>query len=201
MATGDDTRVALDTAPLALGKTPALIVVDASCGFTDPQCPLGSAVDDEIAVINTLIERARSGGWPCCFSTVVYDDAAQASVFRRKVPALNLLTRESGLGAIDPRLSTRGGDLILEKTHASCFHETELDEWLRARDVDSLLITGFTTSGCVRATAVDALQYNYPTFVVTDAVADRDPQAHAANLYDLQAKYTELIDSRTLLER
>lgn len=200
MASGSAERTALDTAPLVLGKRPALIVVDASVGFTDPSCPLGSAVNAQLEVIARLVERARSDAWPCCFSTVVYDDDSQAKVFRRKVPALNLLTRDSGLAAIDPRLPVSGEDRILEKTQASCFYGTDLARWLRSKQVDSVIVTGFTTSGCVRATAVDATQHDFVTYVVSDAVADRDADAHRANLYDLQAKYAEVVGSEALLK-
>ncbi len=194
-------RRALATAPIAIGTSPALIVVDAIKGFTDPECPLGGDFTPEVAVISQLLTVARANRWPCVFSTVVYHSDDQASVFRAKVPALNLLTPDSQWVKVDDRLTVQDDDLLLEKTHASCFHSTTLAQSLRQRGVDSVLVTGFTTSGCVRATAVDALQHDFRTFVVKDAVADRDPEAHQANLYDLQAKYGELIDSQGLMER
>lgn len=195
------TRPALATAPIAIGNSPALIIVDAITGFTDPECPLGGDFPAEIAVINQLLKVARASRWPCVFSTVVYHSDDQASVFRAKVPALNLLTPDSQWVKVDDRLTVEDGDLLLEKTHASCFHGTTLAERLHQQGIDSVLITGFTTSGCVRATAVDALQHDFRTFVIKDAVADRDPEAHRANLYDLQAKYGELIESQGLIER
>lgn len=194
-------RRALATAPIAIGTSPALIVVDAIKGFTDPSCPLGGDFTPEVAVIGQLLQVARANRWPVVFSTVVYHSDDQASVFRAKVPALNLLTPGSQWVEVDERLARQNDDMLLEKTHASCFHGTTLAQSLRQRGIDSVLVTGFTTSGCVRATAVDALQYDFRTFVVKDAVADRDPEAHEANLYDLQAKYGELIDSRGLIER
>ena len=184
---------ALPKNTLQLGERPAVLVVDAMIAFTDPTHVLGAEVTSEIANINSLLDFAREREWPCYFSAVWYESDVEAKVFRRKVPALNCLIPEAPEIAIDPRLQQTGEDIVFRKTHASCFHGTELDNWLSARGVDSVLVCGFTTSGCVRATAVDALQCDYATFVIQDAVADRDPDAHRANLYDLGAKYVEVL--------
>jgi len=125
-----------------------------------------------------------------------YESASEARVFREKLPALNVLTRGSEMVSIDSRLPVTVDDRVFRKTHASCFFGTELDLWLRQAGVDSLVITGFTTSGCVRATAVDALQYNYRAVVIEDAVGDRDTPAHHANLYDIGAKYGDICTLR-----
>jgi nicotinamidase-related amidase len=109
------------------------------------------------------------------------------------VPALNLLTPDSEWVKFDPRLPITPTDLQLEKRHASGFHGTELDDWLKAKGVDSVVVTGLTTSGCVRATAVDGLQNNYRVLVPREACGDRDEQAHEANLYDLNAKYADVV--------
>jgi len=184
--------VKLEHQPLALGDQPALLVVDASVGFTDPDSPLGADFSTEIAVIQQLLELADRLGWSRWFSTVAYDNAQQAATFRRKVPVLNELQQGSRWVEIDSRLAITPADRVFSKHHASCFFGVELDHQLRSSGVDSLVIAGFTTSGCVRATAVDALQHDYPTVVVADAVGDRDQAAHTANLYDLSAKYTEV---------
>ncbi len=195
-----DSRVALTKTQLSLGQKPALVVVDACVAFTDPDCPLGADVAAELEVIKGLIKLARVHGWPVHFSTVAYSNPQQAVVFREKVPALNLLVEGSALVAIHPDLQRTAADELLVKTHASCFHGTTFDHTLRNQGVDSLVVCGFTTSGCVRATAVDGLQYDYPTVVVSDASADRDAQAHKSSLYDLQAKYTEVWSSSQLKE-
>ena len=109
-----------------------------------------------------------------------------------------VLTLDSDSVAIDNRLPVTVDDVVFRKTHASCFFDTELDLWLQRAGVDSLVITGFTTSGCVRATAVDALQHNYRTVVIEDAVGDREPGAHRANLYDIGAKYGDVCTLREL---
>ncbi len=194
-------REALDTGELVLGERPALLVIDASLGFTDPDSPLGGDFSPEIEVITRLLGLARERDWPIVFTSVWYESDEEAAVFRRKIPALNSLTKGSRLAEIDPRLDVTDRDRVLRKLHASAFHDTGLDASLREGGVDSLLICGFTTSGCVRATAVDALQYGYPSLVVADAVSDRDLKAHQANLYDLQAKYVSVLEAGELTKQ
>lgn len=181
-----------------MGERPALLVVDASVGFTDPASPLGADFAVEIEHIAQLLDHSHARGWPVFLSTVVYRDATQARVFRAKLPDLNVLTPDSPWIAIDPRLPLQPGDRVFEKTQASCFHGTELAAWLAAAAVDTVIVTGFTTSGCVRASAVDALQHDFRTLVVEDAVGDRDAQAHHANLRDLALKYVDLTTSNRL---
>jgi len=189
---------ALEKTTLGLGEHPALLVVDASCAFTDPESPLGSDFTREIEVMQAVMEIAQHLQWPRFFSTVWYESDSEATVFREKLPALNALTPDSSGVSVDSRLPVTIDDRVFRKTHASCFFNTELDSWLHQAGVDSLVITGFTTSGCVRATAVDALQYNYRTVVIEDAVGDRDPAAHRANLYDIGAKYGDVCTLREL---
>ena len=147
-----------------------------------------------------LMNAFHRADLPVVLTTVIYRSAQQASVFRARVPALNLLTPESEWIKFDPRLPIAPSDLQLEKRHASGFHGTDLDEWLKARGVDCVVVTGLTTSGCVRATAVDGLQNNYRVLVPREASGDRDEQAHEANLYDLNAKYADVVSVADVLE-
>ena len=186
-------RKALDRVSGGLGSKPALIVVDVVRGFTDPSCPLGSEADEVVDANVRLMNAFHDANLPVVLTTVIYRDDQQASVFRARIPALNLLTPESEWVLFDSRLPVAPGDLQLEKRHASSFHGTELDEWLRGQNVDSVVVTGLTTSGCVRATAVDGLQNNYRVVVPREACGDRDEQAHEANLYDLNAKYADVL--------
>lgn len=186
-------RKALDRVSGGLGSKPALIVVDVVRGFTDPSCPLGSEADEVVDANVRLMNAFHDTNLPVVLTTVIYRDDQQASVFRARIPALNLLTPESEWVLFDSRLPVAPGDLQLEKRHASSFHGTELDEWLRGQNVDSVVVTGLTTSGCVRATAVDGLQNNYRVVVPREACGDRDEQAHEANLYDLNAKYADVL--------
>jgi len=130
---------------------------------------------------------------------VIYHNDQQAKVFRYKVPALNVLTPESKWVEIDPAMSRQANEPIIEKQWASGFHKTDLDQQLTALGVDSLVVTGLTTSGCVRATAVDGLQYDYAVVVAADAVDDRNQQAHEANLFDMNAKYTGVQNSDEII--
>jgi nicotinamidase-related amidase len=184
---------ALRKKTLGLGHHPALLVVDACCAFTDPASPLGSDFNDEIQAIQKLMSLAEELMWPRLFSTVWYETEDEARIFREKLPDLNALQKGSAEVLIDPRLPVSNQDRVFRKTHASCFFGTHLDRQLREINIDSLIIAGFTTSGCVRASVVDALQYGYRTAVVEDAVGDRDRNAHHANLYDMQAKYADVV--------
>ncbi len=185
---------------ISLGFKPALIAVDMINGFTDPACPLGSESASVIAANQRLLAAFRARKLPIFFTTVIYRDDTQASVFRNKVPALNLLTPESKWVEIDPAMQRLPNEAIVEKQWASGFHKTTLDGQLTELGVDSLVVTGLTTSGCVRATAVDGMQYNYSVIVATDAVGDRNADAHRANLFDLGAKYTGVQTSDEIIE-
>ncbi len=179
---------------LGLGEKPALILVDMINGFTDPDCPLGAECEDVVIANQKLLELFRKQQLPIIFTTVVFHDNQQAKVFRQRIEALNLLQPDSHWVEVDSRLARQKDEILLEKQWASAFHKTDLDEQLRVLQVDSLVITGLTTSGCVRATVVDGLQYDYPVVVPEQAVGDRNEQAHKANLFDMHAKYADVMD-------
>ncbi|MBT4211715.1 MAG: isochorismatase family protein [Porticoccaceae bacterium] len=188
----------LEQKNLGLATNPALIVVDMINGFTDPKCPLGSHCQEVVAANCELLAIFRAKGLPVFFTTVVYHDDQQATVFRAKVPALNLLQPGSHWVAVDPKMRRADSEPLIEKQWASAFHKTDLDDQLKALGVDSLVITGLTTSGCVRASAVDGLQNNYQVVVAKEAVGDRNPAAHEASLFDLGAKYTDVQSIREI---
>ena len=178
---------------IGLGQRPGLILVDMINGFTDASCPLGTECPAVVAANASLLSAFRELQLPVFFTTVVYRDAATASVFRARVEALNLLQPESHWVEVDARLRPAANETVVEKQWASAFFGTDLDPQLRAAGVDSLVVTGLTTSGCVRATVVDGLQFNYPVVVAAEAVGDRNPDAHAANLFDMNAKYADVV--------
>ena len=182
----------LEQNPIGLGPKPALIVVDMINGFTDPDCPLGTYLPDVVSANVKLLGVFRELGLPIFFTTVVYHSDQQASVFRRKVPALNVLQAGSRWVALDPAMGRRGNEPLIEKQWASAFYKTDLDDRLKELAVDSLVMTGLTASGCVRASAVDGLQNNYQVVIARDAVGDRNPAAQEANLFDLNAKYADV---------
>ena len=183
----------LERNSLGLGRKPALIVVDMINGFTDPECPLGCSCPEVIAANASLLQVFHKCGLPVYFTTVVYHHKDEARVFRDRLPALNVLTPDSNWVKVDKRLEMQPGDELIEKRWASAFHQTDLDQRLRERGVDSLVVTGLTTSGCVRATVVDGLQYDYRVVVPREAVGDRNSEAHRANLFDLNAKYADVV--------
>ncbi|PLW83026.1 isochorismatase [Kineobactrum sediminis] len=190
----------LATNSLGVGRRPALLLVDMIRGFTDPACPLGSECESVVAANIALLAVFHERRLPVFFTTVVYHSPDQARVFRQRVPALNVLTPESDWVRLDPRLQCLPGDVVVEKQWASAFHGTDLDYQLRASGVDSLVVTGLTTSGCVRATVIDGLQYEYPVVVAREAVGDRNLDAHAANLHDMNAKYADVVSLEAVLE-
>jgi maleamate amidohydrolase len=177
------------------GKKPALIVIDMSVGFTDPGSPLHCDLEEVVEAIERLSGATRAARLPVVYTTVAYDEAAKerAAVFIEKVPALLTLEAGSRWVEIDPRLAPQPGEAVLTKLFASAFYRTALASLLAAQQVDGLIVTGASTSGCVRATAVDALQHGYRVVVPREAVGDRNPAAHEANLYDIDAKYGDVL--------
>lgn len=180
---------------LTPGKRPAVIVVDLQLGFTTPSAAPGFDLDREVAATRTLVDLAREEKVPVLFTTIVFDDetAPAASTWLAKMPALGVLASGSGWEDIDPRLERRPDEPLITKQTASAFAGTNLLAHLQALDVDTLLVCGATTSGCVRATVVDACALNFLTFVVRDAVGDREAGPHDAALLDLDAKYADVV--------
>jgi nicotinamidase-related amidase len=177
-------------------------VIDVNLGFTDPGSPLVCPLDDVIVAIQRLLEEARGAGFVVVYTTVVYDETAKraAAAFVDKVPALLTLEPGSRWVEIDPRIAPCPGEPVLTKLFASAFHGTPLASLLASEGCDSVIVTGASTSGCVRATAVDALQHGYRVAVPRDAVGDRNPAAHEANLYDLDTKYADVVSVADVLE-
>ena len=184
------------------GTKPALVVVDVNRGFTDPASPLACDLDGVVAAIRQLLEEARRAEIPIVFTTVSYTegDKRTAAAFIDKVPALLTLEAGSRWVEIDPRIAPREDEPVLNKLFASAFFGTALSSLLAANGCDSLIVTGASTSGCVRATAVDALQHGYRPIVPREAVGDRNPDAHAANLYDLDTKYGDVVSLAEVIE-
>jgi maleamate amidohydrolase len=185
------------------GERPALVVVDMNVAFTDPSSPLACSLDGVVAAIQELLRECREAGFPVVYTTVAYDEEARrtAAAFIDKVPALLTLEAGSRWVEIDPRIAPLPGEPVLTKLFASAFFGTELQSLLGAAGCDTLVVTGASTSGCVRATAVDALQHGYRPVVPREAVGDRNPEAHVANLYDIDAKYGDVVSLEEALGR
>jgi nicotinamidase-related amidase len=186
--------MSLDSRSLAAAQRYALVLVDLSVGFTDPALsPLAAECSAVVEANQRLLAAFRQRGWPVFFTTVAYDAPSQAHVFRSKVPALNVLEAGSPLVAIDPRVQPQSDEPVLVKHWASAFFGTDLAERIRAAGADGVVVTGLTTSGCVRATVLDALQHELRVLVPEEAVGDRDAGAHLANLRDMQIKYADVV--------
>jgi nicotinamidase-related amidase len=181
---------------IGLGRSPLILVIDMMRAFTDPSCQLGTCMDREVKVMAALLASARRVGVPTAFTVVSYDDPVrEAGLWFKKMPALANLRRGTDLVAVDPRLGPLQSERLFHKRFASAFFGTNLHAFLQKRTIDTLILVGCTTSGCVRATAVDGLQHGYRCAVVADAVADRLLEAHVQSLADLQGKYADVVDS------
>jgi nicotinamidase-related amidase len=178
---------------IGFGKRPALLVVDVVKAFTDPQRMLGANLDSQIEETNRLLDAAHAAKLPIIFSTVAYEDSnfKDAGVWALKQKGVSTLLAGTDGPELDPRLQK--GDAILYKKYASCFFGTDLVSRLLAFEVDTLIITGCTTSGCVRASAVDSCQTGFRPMVVREAVGDRSRLAHDRSRFDLDAKYADVV--------
>jgi nicotinamidase-related amidase len=179
---------------ITLGRSPAVIVVDFSCGFTDPACTLGSDLTAEVEATRRVLDAARAKGLPIVFTTIGYEaNGKDGGLWLQKVPALGELELGGRWVELDPRLGAREDETVIVKKGASGFFGTNLASVLVSQHVDSVILCGATTSGCIRATAIDLLQYGFPTLVPRECVGDRARAPHEANLFDIQAKYADVV--------
>ncbi len=185
---------------LEFGKNPALLIVDLVMAYFDKSSPLYAAADKALKSNIRLAATARTAGVPVIFTNVEYvPGGANGGLFYIKIPALKVFDSGSLLGAFPPSLQPENGELVITKQFASAFFGTSLADHLTKTGIDTLIITGMSTSGCVRATALDALQNGFAPFVVREACGDRHTAPHLANLFDLQAKYAEVISEETAI--
>ena len=186
---------------LGFGKTPALILVDFVAAYFVESSPLYAGVEDELASALRIRDAARAAGIPVIYTNVVYQEGgADGGVFYRKVPALEVFVSGNPLGRWAEGLEPADGELVISKQYPSAFFGTSLAETLDKRSIDTLIITGVTTSGCVRATCVDAMSSGFVPIVVADACGDRHAAPQEANLFDMNAKYADVVDEHTVIE-
>jgi maleamate amidohydrolase len=195
----DDYRRAGFLGHLAFGQRPALLVVDVVEAYLQPHSPLyadslNANFETARDSVVRLIAASRAASVPVIYTCVAYQaDGADGGLFTRKVPALAVFAAGAPLGRFPPQIVPRADEVVLVKQYASAFFGTVLASMLTARGIDTVLIGGFSTSGCVRATALDALQHGFAPFVVREACGDRAAAPHEASLFDLAAKYAEVI--------
>lgn len=178
---------------LAPGTRPALVLVDPARAYIDSGCSLYAGVEEPVEAMRTLLTAVREAGFPVIVTEVrLRADGADAGVFFRKAPSLRAFCAGSPYAEFIDGLAPLPGELRLTKRYPSAYFGTTLNSYLTAARVDTVLIAGLSTSGCVRATALDTMQNGFVPIVVADAVGDRDPVVHAANLFDIGQKMGEV---------
>ncbi|MGC8466186.1 MAG: isochorismatase family protein [Acidimicrobiales bacterium] len=194
-----DYRKAGFGASLPFGRSPAILVIDVAQAYFTPGSPLyHERFTTILEPLSRFLIFAREQALPIIYTSVLYDSLDEAGLFGVKVPALAAFLRSSPLSDLHPELAPHRDEPVVVKYFASGFFGTDLANLLRARAIDTVLITGVSTSGCVRATALDAVQLGFAPFIITDLVSDRDPEVHASNLFDLGQKYAELVTASSV---
>ena len=179
---------------VGFGHRSAVLVVDLILGFTEVESPLGSDLDAVVEATARLLSVAREAGAPILYTTTSYGPgSSEAGHFLAKIPSLEVLQRGSRWTELDPRLGREREEVLVDKQYASAFFGTSLASTLNARRVDTLLICGATTSGCIRASVVDALQHGFRPIVPRECVGDRAEEPHRANLLDIDGKYGDVM--------
>ncbi|HEX2618828.1 MAG TPA: N-carbamoylsarcosine amidohydrolase [Phototrophicaceae bacterium] len=186
---------------LGFGQKPAVLVVDFINAYITPDSPLfAPAVCDAVDQSVELIEAARAKGLPILYTKVLYNvNGLDGGLFVQKVPVLRRMIDGEPLAEIVPQLTPHPQDIVVVKQYASAFFGTSLSATLTALGIDTLILIGCSTSGCVRATAVDGLQYGFRVIVPRDCVGDRHPAPHESNLFDINSKYGDVVSKADVL--
>jgi maleamate amidohydrolase len=186
---------------VGFGHNPCLLIVDFSRGFTDVRSPLGAPLDAEVAATAEVLEATRAADALVVFLTTGYNpDFRDGGRFVEKVPALRTLVLGSPWVEIDERLAPRAGEHVILKKFSSGFLGTNLGPLLTSQGIDTVIIAGCSTSGCVRAAAHDACSYGYRAIVARECVGDRAEAPHEANLFDIDSKYGDVVSKQEVLD-
>ncbi len=186
---------------LGFGKRPALVVIDFCDAYLAKESPLYAGVEDARTSSVRILNAARSAQIPVVHTRVEFQPGGlNGGIFFRKVAALQCFVRGNPLGAYGQGLEPVDGEVVVVKQYASAFFGTSLASTLTSLGVDTLIHVGVSTSGCVRATAVDACQHGFIPIVVREACGDRDAQIHESNLFDLDAKYADVVSEQHALD-
>ena len=185
---------------LGFGKAPALVLVDFVEAYFDEACPLYAGVEDALASALRIRDAARRAGLPVFYTNVVYEPGgADGGIFFRKVPALSAFEKGNPMGNWPDGLEPAAGEFVISKQYPSAFFGTSLAATLTSNGIDTLIITGLTTSGCIRATCIDTVSHGFIPVVVADACGDRHEGPHEANLFDMNAKYADVLDEASVV--
>lgn len=186
---------------LGFGRSPALILIDFVDAYFVEGSPLYAGVEDTLAAALRVRDAAREAGIPVIYTNVVYEPGgADGGIFYRKVPALQVFERGNPLGNWPEGLEPAAGEIVISKQYASAFFGTSLASTLTANGIDTLIITGVTTSGCIRATCIDTISHGFIPLVVREAVGDRHEGPHEANLFDMNAKYGDVVEEAWIIK-
>jgi maleamate amidohydrolase len=186
---------------LGFGQHPALILVDFVRAYFDQNCALYAGVEDSLASALRIRDAARAVDIPVIYTNVAYrEDGADGGVFFRKAPVLKNFVVGSPMGGWPSDMQPADSELVITKQYPSAFFGTSLASTLHVTGIDTLIITGVTTSGCIRATCIDAMSHGFIPIVVADACGDRHDAPHAANLFDMNAKYADVVDESAVIE-
>ncbi len=187
---------------IGFGQKPAIVVVDFINAYTTPGSPLyAPGVVDAVRASIDLLDIARRNGILVVYTRVIYSPhGMDGGIFVRKVPVLRKMVEGEPLADIVPELPPAPQDVIINKQYASAFFGTSLAPLLTSQRVDTLVVTGCSTSGCIRATAVDGMQYGFRVVVPKECVGDRHPEPHEANLFDIDSKYGDVVSKAEVME-
>lgn len=185
---------------IGFGKRPALLLIDFVQAYFDPACDLFAGVEDALASAIRVRDAARDAAIPVIYTNVVYHPSLiDGGRFMQKTPLLKNFVAESPMGAWPRGLAPNADELVISKQYPSAFFGTSLAATLTAAGVDSVILTGLSTSGCVRATCVDTSSHGFIPIVVADACGDRHEAPHNANLFDMNAKYADVVSEAEVL--
>lgn len=199
-ALDDDYRRSGFNQRLGFGERPVVLVVDFVKAYLMKDNPLYAGVEPALEAATRLVEAARESDVPVIYTVVHYEDPAEGGPFFRKVQALQNFVGDTEAGEICDELAPREGDVVIAKKFASAFFGTDLAERLESLGADSVIVSGLSTSGCVRASSLDAIQSGFVPLVVREAVGDRAEGPHEAALFDLDAKYADVVGLEETLE-
>ncbi len=186
---------------LGLGGRMGLLIIDFVNGFADPEVFGGGNIPAAISATVPVLAWARKRQLPIAHTRIVYaDDGSDANVFSMKIPGMQTLVERGNTSQIVPELTPQTGEVVIRKTVPSGFFGTNLAPWLTQRGVETLLVAGCTTSGCVRASVVDAMSHGFKPIVLEDCVGDRAEAPHQANLFDMQQKCADVIPASALFQ-
>jgi maleamate amidohydrolase len=203
MTTREDNYAGVFDTGIGFGRSPAVLVIDFLRAYTEPGSPFyAEGVVEAVRETGPLLEAARAAAIPVIHTRVLYHPSGlDGGLFVRKVPALRKLVEGEPLAEFDPAVAPLPEELVIVKNYPSAFFGTSLAATLTAAGIDTLILAGCSTSGCIRATAIDPISNGFRVIVPRECVGDRHPAPHDANLFDIHAKYGDVVDRAAVIER